>query len=179
MPISPDPHDSVTETLTNRWPAQHPEFREACLAYTDAAREVLLKLLQLIARSLGLPHDRLNDYVKDDLSFVRLNCYPECPAPELALGVGRHKDPGALTLLYQDQVGGLEVRRKDNGQWLPVQPLSNSFVINVGDCLQVWSNDRYESVEHRVVVNDTRRRLSIPFFFNPSHYVIVKPLEEL
>ncbi|KAH9318873.1 hypothetical protein KI387_020642, partial [Taxus chinensis] len=152
---------------------------EACLEYAEAAREVCFKLLQLIVGSLGLPDEHLNQYFEDDMNFVRLNCYPECLIPELALGAGRHKDPGALTLLYQDQVGGLQVKRKDNGQWLPVQPLPDSFVVNVGDCMQVWSNDRYESVEHRVVVNDTRRRLSIPFFFNPSQYVMVKPLEEL
>ncbi|KAH9304946.1 hypothetical protein KI387_009350, partial [Taxus chinensis] len=141
MPTSMDPNDRETETFTNQWPSRNPDFREACLEYAEAAREVCFKLLQLIAGSLGLPDERLNQYFEDDMSFVRLNCYPECPIPELALGVGRHKDPGALTLLYQDQVGGLQVRRKDNGQWLPVQPLPDTFVVNVGDCMQVWSND--------------------------------------
>ncbi|KAH9318871.1 hypothetical protein KI387_020640 [Taxus chinensis] len=136
IPTSTDPHDAVTETFTNKWPPHRPDLREACLAYAEAAREVCFKLLQLIAGSLGLPDERLNQYFEDDMSVVRLNCYPECPIPELALGVGRHKDPGALTLLYQDQVGGLQVRRKDNGQWLPVQPLPGSFVVNVGDCIQ-------------------------------------------
>ncbi|KAH9321937.1 hypothetical protein KI387_016576 [Taxus chinensis] len=179
LPASLNPHDRLTETFTNRWPRQLPHFREACVAYAEAAREVSLKLLELIARSLGLPDKRLNEYFSDDMSRVRLNCYPECPAPELALGVGRHKDSGGLTLLYQDQVGGLQVRRKDNGQWLPVQPRPDAFVVNVGAIIQVWSNDRYESVEHRVVVNETRRRMSIPFFFNPSQDVMVKPLQEL
>ncbi|GLJ54727.1 hypothetical protein SUGI_1175580 [Cryptomeria japonica] len=179
LPTSVDPHDTHSETFTNRWPDGHPDFREACLAYIAAARELSFRLLQLISRSLGLPENRLNEYFKDDLSTVRLNSYPECPAPELTLGLGRHKDGGAVTLLYQDDVGGLQVKRKDNGQWLPAQPLPNSFVVNVGDCIQVWSNGRYESVEHRVVVNDSRRRLSIPFFLRPSHYVMMKPLEEL
>ncbi|GLJ54730.1 hypothetical protein SUGI_1175610 [Cryptomeria japonica] len=179
LPASGDAHDLATYTIKNQWPNSHEDFRDACLAYAEAAREVSFRVLELIARSLGLPDIHLNEYFKDDISFVRLNCYPPCPAPELALGVGRHKDAGAVTLLHQDEVGGLEVKRKDNGHWLPAQPVPKSFVVNVGDCIQVWSNDRYESVEHRVVANDSRRRLSIPFFFNPSHYVNVKPLEEL
>ncbi|GLJ54475.1 hypothetical protein SUGI_1169970 [Cryptomeria japonica] len=179
LPVSVEPHDFATYAVVNQWPNGLPDFREACLAYTEAARELSFRVLELIARSLGLPSNRLNEYFKDDISLGRLNWYPACPAPELALGVGRHKDPGGLTLLYQDQVGGLEVKRKDNGQWIPARPLPDSFVVNVGDCIQVWSNDRYESVEHRAVVNDSRKRLSIPFFFNPSHYVMVKPLEEM
>lgn len=179
LPASDDPHHDATYTIRNQWLPKHPDFRETCLAYAEAAREVSFRVLELIARSLGLPYKHLNEYFKDDISFIRLNCYPPCPAPELALGVGRHKDAGGITLLHQDEVGGLQVKRKDNGQWLPAQPLPNSFVINVGDCIQVWSNDKYESVEHRVVTNGSRRRLSIPFFFNPSHYVNIKPLEEL
>ncbi|MBA0791633.1 hypothetical protein Gohar_016201, partial [Gossypium harknessii] len=97
----------------------------------------------------------------------------------LALGVGRHKDAGALTIVAQDDVGGLQVKRKSDGVWVPVKPTPNALVINVGDIIQVWSNEAYESVEHRVVVNSERERFSIPIFFFPSHYVMVKPLEEL
>ena len=97
----------------------------------------MFRLLELIARSLGLPDTRLNDYFNDEMSIARLNSYPECPNPELALGVGRHKDIGALTLLYQDDVGGLEVKCKENGNWVPAPPLPNTFVVNVGDCMQV------------------------------------------
>ncbi|KAK9164351.1 hypothetical protein Syun_005253 [Stephania yunnanensis] len=136
------------------------------------------KLLELIALSLGLPAERFSDYFENDTSFVRLNHYPPCPSPELALGVGRHKDSGALTVLSQDDVGGLEVRRKD-GEWTKVKPIPDSYIINVGDIIQVWSNDRYKSIEHRVKVNSERERFSIPFFFNPAHHVMVKPMEEL
>lgn len=88
--------------------------------------------------SLNLPANRFEPFFsKDQTSFVRLNHYPPCPAPDLALGVGRHKDAGALTILAQDDVGGLEVKRKTDGEWIFVKPTPNSFIINVGDIIQV------------------------------------------
>lgn len=96
------------------------------------------KLLELISMSLNLPANRFEPFFsKDQTSFVRLNHYPPCPAPDLALGVGRHKDAGALTILAQDDVGGLEVKRKTDGEWIFVKPTPNSFIINVGDIIQV------------------------------------------
>ncbi|XP_020254453.1 probable 2-oxoglutarate-dependent dioxygenase JRG21 [Asparagus officinalis] len=132
-----------------------------------------------MAMSLDLPAKRLNGYFKDSLSRVRLNRYPPCPSPDLALGVGPHKDQGALTVLAQDDVGGLDVKRKSDGQWVRVKPVPDSYVINIGDLIQVWSNDKYESTEHRVSLNSERERFSFPFFFDPAHCIIMKPLEEL
>eukprot|EP01018_Ginkgo_biloba_P000345 Gb_00277 [translate_table: standard] len=152
--------------------------RGACESYAEVVEKLSFRLLELISLSLGLEARRMNEYFSGSTSFVRLNYYPACPAPELALGVGRHKDGGGLTVLFQDEIGGLEVKRKD-GEWVGVEPLADSFVINVGDCMQVWSNERYHSVEHRAVVNERRARFSIPFFFNPSHTVMIKPLDEL
>lgn len=69
---------------------------------------------------------------------MRLNYYPPCPSPDLALGAGRHKDMGVLTVLAQDDVGGLEVKRKtDGGYWIPLKPIPNAYIVNVGDVLQV------------------------------------------
>lgn len=94
--------------------------------------------MELIALSLGLPRKRFNGYFEDDqTSFVRLNYYPPCPSPDLALGVGRHKDSGALTVLAQDDVGGLEVKRKTDGQWIRVKPTPHAYIINIGDIFQV------------------------------------------
>ncbi|CAK9315826.1 unnamed protein product [Citrullus colocynthis] len=100
---------------------------------------------------------------------------------ELALGIGRHKDSSVLTVLAQDEVGGLEVKRKKDGEWVPIkQPIPDSYVVNVGHITQVWSNEKYESVKHRaVMVNSKKERYSFAFFFNPSHSTIVEPLEEL
>ncbi|XP_070662264.1 gibberellin 20 oxidase 2-like [Malus domestica] len=103
-----------------------------CDEYAREVEKLALKLLGLIALSLGLPENRFNSYFEDRTSFIRLNHYPPCPSPQLAIGVGRHKDSGALTVLSQDDVGGLEVMRKADGEWIT----PNAYIINVGDILQ-------------------------------------------
>jgi len=154
--------------------------REALEEYAEAMEELAFKILELIARSLNLRPDRLHGFFRDQTTFIRLNHYPPCPSPDLALGVGRHKDAGALTVLYQDDVGGLDVRRRSDGEWVRVKPVPNSFVINVGDVIQVWSNDTYESAEHRVSVNSAiMERFSMRYSLNPASYTMVEPLEEL
>lgn len=179
IPASGDPDDKELRAMTNQWPTKPSEFRELCQEYTRQVEKLAFKLLELISLSLGLPADRLNGYFKDQISFARFNHYPPCPAPHLALGVGRHKDGGALTVLSQDDVGGLQIGRRSDGEWIPVKPIPDAFIINIGNCMQVWSNDLYWSAEHRVVVNSQRERFSIPFFFFPSQYVDIKPLDEL
>ncbi|KAL5858064.1 hypothetical protein ACOSQ3_005522 [Xanthoceras sorbifolium] len=179
IPASHELDDTRLRTIRNQWPAYPPEFRDVCEVYEGEVEKLAYKILELICLSLGLPGDRLHGCFRDQISFLRFNHYPACPFPELALGVGRHKDGGALTVLAQDEVGGLEVRRKSDGEWIPVKPAPDAFIINLGDATQVWSNDRYESAEHRVVVNSEKERFSIPFFFFPAHYVMLKPLEEL
>ncbi|BFG41691.1 hypothetical protein CerSpe_279650 [Prunus speciosa] len=179
VPASPDPEDKEETEWYNQWPEHPPELREVCEEYAREVEKLALKLMGLIALSLGLPENRFSSYFKDQTTSVRLNHYPVCPSPQLALGVGRHKDSGALTVLAQDDVGGLEVRRKTDGAWIRVKPTPNAYIINVGDCIQVWTNEKYQSVEHRVMVNSEKERFSIPYRLNPSHYTIIKPLEEL
>ncbi|XP_038711612.1 probable 2-oxoglutarate-dependent dioxygenase At5g05600 [Tripterygium wilfordii] len=179
IPASHEPDDQELRTLFNQWPHYPTSFREVCQEYAREVEKLGFKLLELISLSLGLPADRCHPYFKHQTSFIRLNYYPPCPAPHLALGVGRHKDAGALTVLAQDDVGGLEVKRKSDGEWVRVKPIPDAFSINVGDVVQVWSNDAYESVEHRAVVNSVKERISIPFVMFPTHTVSVKPLDEL
>ncbi|WCJ33790.1 2-oxoglutarate (2OG) and Fe(II)-dependent oxygenase superfamily protein [Euphorbia peplus] len=179
FPSSYLPHDQEITHLYNQWPLYPPHLREDCEEYAKEMERLAFSLMELIGKSLGLKPDRFHGFFKDQTSFIRLNHYPPCPVPQLALGVGRHKDAGTLTVLAQDDVGGLQVKRKSDGVWILVKPIPNSYIINVGDIVQVWSNDRYESVEHRVKVNGDKERFSIPFFFNPSHYTMVHPLEEM
>ncbi|ESW25153.1 hypothetical protein PHAVU_003G011800 [Phaseolus vulgaris] len=179
VPSSYEPHDKDLRTLTNQWPQHSVDFRETMEEYSREVEKLAHRLLGLILSSLGLAADKFHGCFKNQLSMVRLNYYPPCPFPDLALGVGRHKDSSALTVLAQDDVGGLQVKRKSDGEWIPVKPCPDAFIINVGDIVQVWSNDKYESVEHRVVVNTTKERFSVPFFFFPAHHVTVKPCEEL
>lgn len=112
--------------------------RDVCEEYGAEMEKLAFKLLELIALSLGLEKDRLNGFFKGQTSFIRLNHYPPCPIPDLALGVGRHKDGGALTILAQDDVGGLQVKRKTDGEWILVKPTPNAYIINVGDIIQVY-----------------------------------------
>ncbi|KAE8723764.1 hypothetical protein F3Y22_tig00011761pilonHSYRG00158 [Hibiscus syriacus] len=179
VPASTRPADKQVAEWHNQWPEFPPQLREACEEFAGEMEKLCFKLMELIALSLGLPQDSFNGFFKDQTTYGRLNHYPPCPAPELALGLGRHKDSGALTILAQDDVGGLEVKRKSDGEWILVNPTPNAFIVNVGDVIQVWSNERYESVEHRVIVNSEKERFSIPFFFHPAHYTMVKPFEEL
>ena len=153
-------------------------YSEAFQEYAQHMKKLSIKIMELIAVSLGFPRERFNEFFKDETSWIRFNHYPPCPNPDIALGVGSHKDTGALTVLAQDEVSGLEVRRKSDGEWLLVKPLPNAYIINVGDLVQVWSNDAYESIEHRVVLNTEKARLSYPFFLFPAHYTMVEPLKE-
>ncbi|KAL4180345.1 hypothetical protein AMTRI_Chr13g91630 [Amborella trichopoda] len=164
-------------TIANQWPENPPEMRSVCEAYAQATEKHAVRLLELISLSLGLPASRLHDFFKDHTSSARLNRYPPCPCPNEALGVGRHKDPGALTVLAQDDIGGLEVKHKD-GEWVAVTPVPNSYIIKCRGS-DSGINDEYESAEHRVVVNSKRERFSMPFFYNPSAYEFIEPLEEL
>ncbi|MED6209520.1 hypothetical protein PIB30_055458 [Stylosanthes scabra] len=182
VPLTSHELDDTIIHWTNKSPNYPPNFRGILEKYIEEMGKLAYKLLELIAMSLGLEAKRFEEFLKDQTSFVRLNHYPPCPYPHLALGVGRHKDPGPLTILAQDDVGGLEVKLKhksDQEQWVRVEPTPNAYIINVGDIMQVWSNDEYESVEHRVMVNSEKQRFSIPYFVFPAHDTEVKPLEEL
>ncbi|XP_061376321.1 protein DMR6-LIKE OXYGENASE 2-like [Gastrolobium bilobum] len=179
MAASLDPHNKEITHWNNQWPENPPELREAFQEYAHVMEKLALKLMELIAMSLGLPPKRFHGFFKDQTSWIRLNYYPPCPFPDIVLGCGRHKDTGALTVLAQDEVSGLEVKRKSDGEWVRVNPAPNAYIINVGDIIQVWTNDAYESVEHRVILNPEKARLSYPFFLKPAHYTMVEPLEQL
>lgn len=106
--------------------------------YIQEMEKLAFMLMELIALSLGLEAKRFEEFfIKDQTSYLRFNHYPPCPCPDLAFGVGRHKDSGALTILGQDEVAGLEVKNKANQQWVRVEPSPDAYIINVGDIIQV------------------------------------------
>ncbi|CAM6104099.1 unnamed protein product [Calypogeia fissa] len=181
-PSHPSDHVDAIATkynLQNQWPQEPQGFRDACEEYAKATEALALKLLKLITRSLGLPEDHFMPYFEPHNSAaLRLNYYPPCPIPDRALGVSRHRDGSALTVLVQDETGGLQVRGK-NGEWIGVKPRRDSFVINLGDLFQVWTNKRYRSIEHQVVVNENKARFSVPLFLAPSLTTDIYPVPEL
>jgi isopenicillin N synthase-like dioxygenase len=168
----------------NRWPESIDGFRATMLAYLQACTDLSLRLLDAFCIGLDLPADFLEAYfVPEHTGFIRLNHYPvKDPLaraaienlPAARLGVHHHTDAGALTVLLQDAVGGLQVHR--DGYWHNIPPVEGAFVINTGDMMQVWSNDIYQAATHRVLAMENTDRYSIPFFFNPAARVRVSPL---
>jgi len=169
----------------NRWPETPASFRQALSAYRDACERLSLELLEAMCAGLGLAPDFLTPaFHPAHTGFVRLNYYPVADPlagrddvvhlDAAALGVHHHTDAGALTVLLQDDVGGLQVF--NDGYWYDVPPLDGAFVINTGDMMQVWSNDRYRAAIHRVLAMRERDRFSFPFFYNPNAGTRVEPL---
>lgn len=121
------------------------------------------KLMELIALSLGLEQKTFEQFFKDDLaaSFIRarLNHYPPCPSPDLALGVGRHKDTGALIVLAQDDVSGLQVKRKPDGEWVRIRPIPDTYTVNVGDVIQVKNTNIHKRIPEAFYYAQTSPKL--------------------
>ncbi|XP_010930721.2 gibberellin 20 oxidase 2 [Elaeis guineensis] len=145
--------------------------------YFGAMKELSLKLLELLAISLGVDQEYFREYFKDGESVSRCNYYPPCQVPEAVLGTGPHNDPNGLTLLLQDQVGGLEVF--SDGKWRAVKPEPDALVINVGDTFMGLTNGIYKSCLHRAVVNSEITRQSIVFFLCPRGDRVLRPPEAL
>jgi isopenicillin N synthase-like dioxygenase len=159
-----------------------PGFREAVLAYLDALTRLGHALMEGIALSLGLEAAYFAErYTADPLILFRLFNYPSRPAAagqDVQWGVGEHSDYGLLTILWQDDVGGLEVKTRDG--WVKAAPLPGSFVCNIGDMLDRMTGGLYRSTPHRVALNTSGRdRLSMPFFFDPNFEARVSPIEGL
>lgn len=165
-----------------------PGFRPAIEAYSQACETLAFRLLTALSINLGLPPDHLAQWFRGGhTSFLRLNHYPVCPAPAAPagldkassghLGINYHTDAGALTLLLQDDQPGLEVFRE--GRWYLVEPRPDAMVINIGDIVQVWSNDRYAAALHRVLVSSEKDRYSAPYFFNPAYATTYAPLPSM
>jgi len=168
------------DKLRPRWPKGpfRLRFEPVVRAYYASCRALSLRLLSAIGCNLGVARGQLaRDFEGAHTSFLRLNYYPKYPGGarrETPFGVGEHTDSGALTVLLQDAQPGLEVRR--DGRWHLVEPLAGALVINIGDIVQVWSNDRYRAALHRAVTHPSKDRYSVPFFLNPSWETTYEPL---
>lgn len=157
------------------WPAEPAGLRAAWTAYYDAMVELSGRLLDLMAAALDVDPVVFRRAVDKHLSALRGLHYPPLPHPSLPnqLRAGEHSDYGTLTILLPGPgSGGLEVLRTD-GVWTPVQPIADGFVVNLGDMMQQWTNDRWRSTRHRVAVPDaeaaaTEHRYSIAFFHQPN-----------
>ncbi|RMD48349.1 MAG: isopenicillin N synthase family oxygenase [Alphaproteobacteria bacterium] len=161
------------------WPTHPPDFREVMTAWHDAMLDLALRLMRAIARALGLPEDRFDPWLTEPIGIQRMLHYPpqEAAEDESLIGIGAHTDYGLLTILAQDEVGGLQVMNRD-GDWIEAPPIPGTFVINIGDIMQRLTNDRYLANLHRVVNISGRDRYSLPFFFDFDYETVVAPLPE-
>ncbi len=173
-----------------RWPAHNTTFRPVLTDFFAAFTGLAEETMEMIFVSLGMPVAQARQTVAQGFgtrhsSAARLNYYPASdPVPQAerdeVTGLGdmalhHHTDPGAITLLLQDQHGGLQARSKAHG-WIDVPPLAGRVVVNVGDVLQVWTNDRCVAGMHRVLpVHSQRGRYSTPFFYQPRYDAVVEP----
>lgn len=176
----PDDHPFAVKGLRgfghNQWPAALPGFREQMLAYQAAVRSLGDRLLAMIALSLDLPESFFGPVYDLPITTLRLIKYPPHPpdAKDNQIGAGAHTDWGGVTLLAQDDSGGLEVQNLE-GKWLEATPIPGTFVVNLGDLMARWTNGIYRSNMHRVKNNRSGSdRYSVPFFYSPRPTAIIE-----
>ncbi|OAY30199.1 scopoletin 8-hydroxylase [Manihot esculenta] len=164
------------------WPKQ---CKEVALEYVKTSTNMVRKLIEVLMGKLGVT---LDDEKMDALTgykMINMNFYPTCPNPELTVGVGRHSDLTAVTVLLQDGIGGLYVKVQGNAEaekkseWMEIPPIPGALVINIGDTMQILSNGKYKSAEHRVGTTSTQSRVSIPIFVIPKPTEKIKPFPQV
>lgn len=169
--------DALRALAEQVWREDDGQVSHDLMQYMDHLDSLSHRLIGLLCEGIAVDASSQKFKALHDSStgnFVAAH-YPPCPRPDLAPGLRAHTDAGSLTILYQEYPG-LQVLK--DGQWLAVKPEVGSFIVNVGDMLQVWSNGQYRSVQHRVALNSTTSRFSLIFFKNPRlDEVISTPME--
>lgn len=177
-------HPVVAECPALYGPNQYPElagFQQQVNQHYGLLMSVGQRMLKAMALALGEAEDFFTrHFAGEHVSVLRLIHYPPRPdgaaVPEDAMAAGAHTDYGCITLLAQDEVGGLEVQGRD-GSWINVPPVEGALVVNIGDLMQRWTNDRYRSTSHRVRnLAPGRHRYSMPFFVEPRYDTLVETL---
>lgn len=166
-------------TGPNQWPEGLPGFHRTMSDYFAEAHALGRLLVRALARSLSLPEAHFDGYLDDAAATLRLLHYPpQPPNPSPGeKGCGEHTDFGGITLLLQDESGGLQVWDAQDRVWIDAPPIPGTYVVNIGDLFARWTNGRYHSTLHRVINASGRERHSVPFFFtgNPTHRVACLP----
>ncbi|TQS43186.1 isopenicillin N synthase family dioxygenase [Cryptosporangium phraense] len=185
-PLPDDPAYHTTEhTLfaENIWPDQPADLRPTLIEYWDNAERVVHRITSLMAVALGLDSNYFEAYTDKAVEAVRINYFEGRPGDTALpnqMGIGAHTDYGIVTVLLADQEPALQVYTKDE-EWVYVAPVPGALVVNVGDLMARWTNDRWRSTLHRVMPvlsddNSVRRRRSVPFFHEGNFDAIIECL---
>lgn len=147
-------------------------FRVLLEEYGGHLERLATTMFGAMAKNLHLDPELSKTYISESTGFVRVYRYPQCSMENEAWGIKVHTDSSVLSILNQDQVGGLQVLKDDN--WLQVEPIPDTLVFNLGDMMQAISDDKYKSVKHRVKVNKEKERFSICYFVFPAEGSVIQ-----
>ncbi|KAF3450450.1 hypothetical protein FNV43_RR06532 [Rhamnella rubrinervis] len=141
--------------------------RDSLEAYSVEVKNIAQKLLHLTTKALKMNPNDMRELIEEGFQSMRMNYYPPCPQPNLVIGLNNHSDAVGLTILLQiNDKEGLQIRK--DGMWVPIKPLPNAFIVNIGDILEIVTNGIYRSIEHRAIVNADKERLSVATFYSPK-----------
>ncbi|CAL5408424.1 unnamed protein product [Camellia sinensis] len=135
--------------------------------FATTVSDLAQKLAEILAEKMGHKSTFFKENCLPNTCYLRMNRYPPCPISSEVFGLMSHTDSDFLTILHQDQIGGLQLVK--DGNWIAVKPNQDALIINIGDLFQAWSNGVYKSVQHRVVANKLEERFSTAYFFCPSY----------
>lgn len=140
-------------------------FRGTVELYAVELKKLALKIIDFLAKGLNMDKEYIRELFGEGSQSMRMNYYPPCPQPDKVIGLTPHSDAVGLTILLQlNQMEGLQIKK--DGMWIPISPLPDAFIINIGDIMEIVTNGAYRSIEHRAVVNSEKERLSIATFYS-------------
>ncbi|XP_042518828.1 protein SRG1-like [Macadamia integrifolia] len=153
-------------------------FRDTLDVYSLEMKKLAMALLEQMGKALTMETGEITKIFDDGLQGMRMNYYPPCPRPEQVIGLSPHSDAVGITILLQlNELEGLQIKK--DGNWIPVKPLPDSFIVNIGDIMEIVSNGIYRSIEHRATVNSEKERLSMAIFCSPNPDGEVGPARSL
>ncbi|KAK7401737.1 hypothetical protein VNO78_13449 [Psophocarpus tetragonolobus] len=169
------PNDSRMPHLFSQLPLP---LRNTLELYSHKMKDLAMDIIAHMGRALKIEEKELRELFEDGIQMMRMNYYPPFPQPEKVIGLTNHSDGDGVTILLQvNEIQGLQIRK--DGMWLPVKPLPNAFVVNVGDIMEIITNGIYRSIEHRATVNSEKERLSFATFYSPRKDGVIGPWPSL